>query len=158
MADKQEKIIKPNMSKFYVMAIIAFIVSFWLIKQGITNYRAFAPMGDKSALFSLCYLPILLGSTIVLITVLIYIFNASKKITITPTNIIFFSGGKEISIVWKDLIYTMSPPEKKTFRQITISNGRYFEKIDDFFFPEYNFLAEIIHTAKDASKKETFHV
>jgi len=158
MAEKQEKIFKPDMSKFFIVLLIAVIVASWLITQGLANYKAFAKTKDVSAIVPLGYLPIAIGALILLVALIIYLSNANKKITVTPANISFFSHGKEISVLWKDLIFTMSPPEKKTFRQITISDGTYFERIDDFFFPQYDFMLEVIHRAKEVSRKETISI
>lgn len=158
MAEKQEKIFKADMSKFFIVLLIAVIVSTWLIMQGVANYKAFAKTKDVSAIVPLCYLPVAVGIIILLVAVIIFISNANKKITVTPANISFLSHGKEVSVQWKDLIFTMSPPEKKTFRQITISDGRQFERIDDFFFPQYDFILEVMHRAKEVSRKETISI
>lgn len=158
MAEKQEKIFRPDMSKFFIVSLIALIASSWLIFQGLVNYKVFVKTKDVSAIVTLSYLPIAIGTLILLVALIIYIVNANKKITVTPANVSFLSHGEEISIPWKDLIFSTSPPEKKTFRQITISDGRHFERIDDFFFPQYNFIIEVIHRAKEVSRKETISI
>lgn len=153
----QEKVFKSQMGgNFYVLTILALIVSLCLIIYGYSNYKNF--FRDITALVPFCYLPIGLGILIFLVLIYLYLVNSGKKITVSPEIFSYTQGSGGFTVKWRDLIFNTTPPEKKRFRQITVSNGHYFGKIDEMFFPEYEFILEIIHRAKESAKSETFNV
>lgn len=154
----QEKIFKADMSKFYAFALLAIAVALMLVWQGYHYLHFFWKSLDPISIVFSCFLPILFGLIIIFVVVLIFLANASKTIKITPADITYSRGHKTFNTTWKNLIFASTPPEKKNFRQITISDGKNFGKIDEFFFPQYDFIIEIIRKAKSIQKDETFNV
>ncbi|MFH1453608.1 MAG: hypothetical protein ABIH00_06480 [Armatimonadota bacterium] len=154
----QEKIIKPVLTKFYLFSLIPLFLSILLIINGNKNLKVFASTQEVFTKFLVGYLPMLFGIIIILVLLVLFASNVSKKITVTPVSIKYSCGKKEFTTPWKNLIFATTPPEKKHFKQITLSDGVNFGKIDDFFFPQYDLIIQVIYKAKEAGKEETFNI
>jgi hypothetical protein len=82
----------------------------------------------------------------------IYLSNRGKTIAFTRDRLEFQKGRKGFRCRWADLSFTPPPADKKKFRSAVISDGKHYERIDEFFFADFEAIVETIRKARQHSR------
>lgn len=132
-----------------ILSIFPIAVAVMLTLNGISNLDKFPYDELFRPLFG--YVPLLFALGLVVITILAYITNLGKVITITPKTITYKHGDTEFTTSWEMLAYSAPSGERKFLRSFSIGDGVHYAKVEEIFFPKFNQIVGIMMEAKRAS-------
>ncbi|MHB2016257.1 MAG: hypothetical protein ACYCW6_04850 [Candidatus Xenobia bacterium] len=144
------KTFKASLLKFCLVAIPGLVLAGYVGWDGWhtlhlpQNQPPFIP---DPVVIGLCYVRFAFCAVLLVLILGVLMSNVGKSVTITPEGLICRNGKWEMDLLWRDAMVTHSPPGKKSFRAITLSNGSKFYRIEEFFFPDYDLLARVVDKA-----------
>lgn len=163
--EKKAREFVPAMKNFYLMAGGAALIAAPLVWIGIRQYQVHQLLEEQAAKakgslpdsfppdWIFYYVPWAFAGVILLALLLTYISYAGRKVVVTPQYIEIHRGSNSTRTLWQNLSFTPPPSTKKRFRSAILSDGRYYERIDDFFYPEFELLLEVIARAKKFARE-----
>jgi len=138
-----------------IHSIIPFIVSVVLMNVGRNYAQVFA--ADQVKQILLGYLPFGLGVLIIFWIVIAFFQNIGREIVITPLTIALKHGRHEKIISWDGIIIELPRDGRKRFKKVMVGNGKHKIGIEEFYFPDFEVIVEVIKAAK-VSRSSTFTV
>ncbi|MFH1453607.1 MAG: hypothetical protein ABIH00_06475 [Armatimonadota bacterium] len=146
------------MTKFYFASVIPIILSVYLISKGLQNIKIFNAAKDLTSVITLGGLPVLVGTAILVVIISLFMSNKTKTVTISRDFLKISLRGKCCNIEWGDLIFYSTPPGKKNFKQLTLTDGKNLIRVDEFFYPEYKFLHRFLSNLKEQKRREPIDI
>lgn len=138
-----------------MICIVPFAFGAYLILQGKKNIPLFPVIDiDPISPFMYIKLPIIIGSLLILFTLWSLISNIGKEISITPKTFTYKKGRYEFTCFWKNLTFTPPRYDKKRFKMFSVSDGKRSGRIEEFFFPEFATIVEVIKAGKASAGSE----
>jgi hypothetical protein len=140
-------------------AVFPLAVAGYLIYLGQQNQPKFPDVPpdrlvDPVSPFLFVKLPMILGALIILFLLWSFFANLGKEIIVTPKTLTYKKGGAEWTALWKNLTFTPPRYDKKHFKSCSVSDGKKFGRIEEFYFPEFETLVEVIKAGKSGSSSE----
>jgi len=152
---QKEKTFRTDLKKFLLLAAPGVFVSVTLIRFGIRQYwiHARMPVEDFPPQSWFYYVPWTVAGLLILVMLNIFLNNVSKKVVITRSYLELHRSRKTYRTLWTDLSFTPPRPDRKRFRVAIISDGHYYERLEEFFFPEFDLLVSVIREAREHSRR-----
>lgn len=151
----QKKVFRTDLKGFTKLAIPGLVLSAVLIYLGIRQYIYMPRTLGFPPDWLLYGTPWATAALILLFTAYVYWVNKDKKIVVTPQYLEFMRGENTLfRCVWNNLSFTPPRQDKKRFRVAVISDGNRFERLEEFFFPEFDLLVDILKEAKRHARDE----
>ena len=152
---KRYKVFRSSLKWLAIHSIIPVIIAFVLIKVGRHYTDVF--VADQLKQILLGYLPFGLGILTIFCIVLTFFKNIGREIVITPLTITLKHGRHEKIISWDNIIYKPSIDNRKRFKKVLVSNGKQNIVIEEFYFPDFEVVVEVIKAAKE-SRESTIRI
>ncbi|MFH0803416.1 MAG: hypothetical protein V2A78_13665 [bacterium] len=152
---KRYKVFRSSPKQLLIHSIIPFIVSVVLMNVGRHYAQVFAKDQVKQILLG--YLPFVLGILVVFWIVIAFFQNISREVVITPLTITLKHGRNEKTVAWDGIIFEMPRDGRKRFKKVSVGNGKHKICIEEFYFPDFEVIVEVIKAAKE-SRTSTFTV
>lgn len=152
---KRYKVFRSSPKRLLINSIIPFIISLVLMNVGRNYAQVFA--ADLMKQILLGYLPFGLGILTIFCIVLAFFNNIGREIVITPLTIALKHGRHEKIISWDGIIYKPPIDNRKRFRKVLVSNGSQNIAIEEFYFPDFEVIVEVIKAAKE-SRESTIRI
>ncbi|MCL5773991.1 MAG: hypothetical protein M1536_06380 [Firmicutes bacterium] len=147
----KQKVFKAKMGKFFIFSLLAIASAAWLIYYGYKMLIFFK--NDELFKTVYCYIPIGMGGLIIFLLIINFFANLGKTIVITPDAFYYKHFGKEFAVDWKNISFTPPQVSKKRFRSAAVSDGKNLIRFDDFFFPQFETIVEVIKMAREAQRE-----
>lgn len=153
--EHKKRVFKTGFRKYMLLAVPAMTMAAVLILVGFHYY----PTARYDSASSFLYVvPWCVGTVIVLFTLYGWLINAGKKIVITPHHLEFTNYGKGFTSMWGDLVFTPPRSDKPFLKTAVIGDGNRYERLEEFFLPEFGKLVELIRMAKKHSREQRMTV
>lgn len=161
----EQKEFRPTFKKFYSLLVPAMVIALALMWFGYRYYdlnqrilesarKAGGQMPDDFPPSWLFYvLPWFLAAVIVLCYLWIYALQRGRYFVVTPLHLEVRRGDDIKRTLWQNVSYTPPRNDKKRFRSFLLSDGSYYERIDDFFYPEFNLFTKFVSAAKQNARE-----
>lgn len=162
---EQHKEFLVSFKKFYLLWIPSTLVSLGLFYVGYLYYdqnrrieetaRAAGgqvPMGLPPA-WTFYVLPWVVGLVILVSFIYVYFQQRGRRVVVTPTHLEMHRGGNVTRTLWQNLSFTPPAADKKSFRTALVSDGSYYERLDEFFYPEFDLFVEFVTRAKKFARE-----
>lgn len=162
---EQHKEFLVSFKKFYLLWVPSTLVSLGLFYVGYLNYdqsrrieeTARAAGGQMPTSFPppwmFYVLPWAVGLLISLSFTYVYFHQRGRRIVVTPTHLEMHRGDDVTRTLWQNLSFTPPRPDKKSFRTALVSDGRYYERLDEFFYPEFDLFVEFVTRARKFARE-----
>ena len=161
---EQHKEFQVDFKKFYWLWIPSTLVSLGLFYSGFIAFDqnrriaetarvAGAQVPDGFPPSWIFYVaPWLVGLVIFVSFAYVYFQLRSRHIVVTPTHLEIHRGADVTRTLWQNLSFTPPRPDKKSFRSALVSDGHYYERVDEFFYPQFDLFVEFVTRAKKFSR------
>lgn len=164
MAEHHKEFI-VDFKKFYLLWIPSMLVSGGLFYVGYIffdqNRRVeetarvaggTVPPGIPPA-WMLYTLPWLMGVIIAVTFIYVFFQQRGRRIVVTPSHLEIHRGVDVSRTLWQNLSFTPPRADKKSFRTALVSDGNYYERLDEFFYPEFDLFVEVVTRAKKYARE-----
>jgi len=150
----QQKTFSADLKKFVGLAVPGLVVACVLGWFGLRQYNLPRTEGFPPDDWFI-YGPWGLAALILLMMALIFASNFGKKVVVTPKYVEFHRLNRLVfRCLWTNLSFTPPRQDKKRFLTAIISDGSHYERLEDFFFPDFELMVEIIREAKRHARDE----
>lgn len=149
--DQRSRVFRTGFRKYLVVAVPAASLAALMIIAGARYYET--ARYDPASAF-LYVVPWAMAAFILVVTLGVYVMNAGKRITVTPQRLEYTNFGKGFKCPWGDLVFTAPAADKIYFKTAVIGDGSHFERLEEFFLPEFGTLVELIKAAKKHSREQ----
>ena len=147
----KKRVFKTGFKKYLLLAVPALSMAAVLILVGAHYY----PTARYDSASTLLYVaPWSVGGVIVVFTLYGWLINAGKAVTVTPRKLEFSNYGKGFDSMWGDLVFTAPRSDKLYLKTAVIGNGTRYERLEEFFWPEFTTLMDLIKAAKKHSREQ----
>jgi len=155
----KQRVFRSSPRKLLGFAVFPLAIAAFLFYEGMLNAPKFPEVPadrlvDPVSPFVFVKLPMIMAGLIVFFLVWSFFSNLNKEIIVTPKTLTYKKGRAEWTVLWKDLTFTPPRYDKKRFKSCAVSNGRKFGRIEEFFFPDFETLVDVIKAAKAAPSNE----
>jgi len=146
--EKKGRIFHSTLTReFQLLALLDFLISIFLVYQGVVNSRVIAIRGVPF---------IILGIIIFVLLIAVALHTLGRTLVITPGGIEHRHHSKVQTIPFIGLREFYPPsPAKKIFRSCLVGDGRQTLVIDSFSFQEFELIVNIIAVARKRAKENT---
>jgi len=157
---RQAKVFKASVMKLLLFSPLPLLMAADLIYFGVKSYFRYGFLKIEGVMsYNLLFVALPIGFAVILILILLsaLLSNLGKKVIITPNFVEYRQWNRSFKGSWKYVSFTPPRPDQKRFRTAVISDGKSFGEINEFFFPNFDLLMEVISYAKE-SVKDTMEV
>lgn len=161
--DKNRKEFRVNLKPFYYLCIPGLFViaamayygyRYYSLQQRLLEMAKGRPLPDSfPPNWMFYYGPWGFGLFVAIALFVVWYGQYNRKIVVTRQHIQLHSGKSVVKTQWQNLSFTPPPVNKKRFRTALISDGSYYQRIDEFFYPEFDLLVEVITRAKKFARE-----
>jgi hypothetical protein len=148
VSKKRYKVFRSSLNKLLLHSVIPFIISLVLINIGRKNAVLSTDIQLKHILLG--YLPLCLGILIIFWIVISFSRNSGKEIVITPLTITLKHRGREKIISWDNIMFKPPADNRRRFRKASVSNAKENIVIEEFYFPDFELIMEVIKAARES--------
>ncbi len=151
-----KKSFHTNLKKFYLLMVPGMICAAALIWFGCVQYPALKfDSGDFPPGWIFYYVPWSLGGLLILAILGLFYANNRKSIIISPQYLEFQHYGRTVfRCSWGNLSFTPPRQDRKRFKTAVISDGEHFERLEEFFYPDFELVVDVIREAKRHARDE----
>jgi hypothetical protein len=152
----QKRTFESSMRKFYGMALPMLVIAGALAYYGLTQYKIMKYDDGSFPPGWLFYLlPWGVSGLLVLGLLVLFLESHGRKVVLTPKNLECLKGEEAIfKVSYNNLSFTPPRQDQKRFRSALLSDGRNFMRIDEFFWPDFDLMVEVILEARKSSRSE----
>ncbi|MCA9790289.1 MAG: hypothetical protein KC910_00780 [Candidatus Eremiobacteraeota bacterium] len=134
-------------NKAWALGIPAALVSLYLIFMGVSAGSKFG--ANDPTRFVFIGIPLVLGLTILGVTVTAFSQNITKQVIVSDTNVTFREGNKKFVLSLSRL--AINPPQNNlVMKSLLISDGIHFGQIYDVFLDDF---PELVKTLEKRKKR-----
>lgn len=150
----QKKVFRSNTKRMVPFVFMGILLSAALVYIGYRQYLLPRTLGfpPDSLFYGLAWT---VAGLILLLLLLVYLANADKSIVVTPQYMEFMRGQKVVfRCLWNNLSFTPPRQDQKRLRACILSDGKHYERVEDFFFPDFELLVDFVREAKKHARDD----
>ena len=153
----QQKVFSTSLTKFVALSVPAAGIAVALVLFGLKERKLMAYDDGTFPPGWIFYdVPWALAAILALGLTVLFFGALGKKIVVTPKHVEILRGSKQLMRQpWRDVSFTPPRPDQQGgLRTALLSDGKHFERIDPFFWPDFDLIVEVSKTAKQSARDD----
>ncbi len=148
--EKQRREFRADLRNFFKLCAVASVLVIYLLVYGAFQYHQFSRLADMGfpPYWIFYVLPWSVALATIAVAAAIVLRMRGRKVVITRQAVEVHVGKTVYRTNWENLSFTPPRPDRKRFRSALLSDGAYYERIDEFFYPGFELLIEVLARAK----------